>query len=172
MTDHTNTTSGKEMASETIAGDLLRGLLTELRFMPDIWQKLSEKEQTQIVERCRERVTKNVRDAVKLIASAGRVCVTGDLKKVSMSDKVEAVFALPMRDPSLAELCEARGKACLIVVASADEHMGGVDAPMADPDQRELPDIDAAGSIIEQARRRSKDAGNKGTDEGEPQGGK
>lgn len=167
-----NTTDAKEMASETIAGDLLRMVLGELRLMPDIWHKLSEKEQTKIIERCRERVMKNVREAVKLVASAGRVCVTGDLKKVSMSDKVEAVFALPMRDPSLAELCEARGKACLIVVASADEHMGGVDTAVADPDQRELPDIGAAGSIIEQARRRSKDAGNKGAEGSEPEGSK
>ncbi|SPK73692.1 conserved protein of unknown function [Cupriavidus taiwanensis] len=148
-----------EMTSETVAGDLLKGILQELRLLPDIWPKLSEDEQQAIIDRCRERVTRNVREAVKLIASAGRVTVVGDLKKVSLADKVEAVFALPMRDPALADLCEARGKACLIVVANSGEHMGGVDDVLVDPRQMQLPNVGPdtdAGSIIEQARRRSK----------------
>jgi hypothetical protein len=147
----------QEITSDNMAGDLLGGVMAEIRLLPDIWQKLSEHEQGAIIDRLKERITRNVRQAVKHVASAGRVCVVGDLKKVTMSDKCEAVFTLPVRDPQLPDLCEARGKACLIVIASSDEHMGGLDDVTADPRQMDL--TDGAESIIKQAQRRARDAG-------------
>lgn len=145
------------MTSETIAGDLIGMLVGELRLLPDIWPKIGPDEQDDIIERVRKRVTDNVRKAVELIASNGRITVAGDLKKVTFADKVEAVFSLSKNDPSALELCHAQGLPCLIVVASAGEHMGGAGELAA---ERQL-SIDMAGSddaadaIIKQAQRRA-----------------
>ncbi|MFG7180715.1 hypothetical protein ACGYQ5_14400 [Burkholderia pseudomallei] len=146
--------------TETIAGDLLAALLQEFRLLPDIWVKVGFDEQQEIVERVRKRVTENVREAVRLIASGDRMTVAAELKKVTFADKVEAVFSLGKRDPTAMELCHAQGQACLIVVADAQQHMGGTDAPQKDLRQRDMFDGTEKGSdansLIEQVRRRTK----------------
>ncbi|KVN95007.1 hypothetical protein WK59_10180 [Burkholderia ubonensis] len=142
--------------SETIAGDLIAALLQEFRLLPDIWVKVGSDEQDEIVERVRKRVTDNVRNAVHLIASGDRMTVAAELKKVTFADKVEAVFSLAKRDPAAMDLCHAQGLACLIVVADAQQFMGGADAPQKDLRQKDMFDgNDAADSLIEQVRRRS-----------------
>lgn len=158
--------STQEMTTETIAGDLIGALVSELKLLPDIWPKIGPDEQDDIIERVRKRVTDNVRTAVKLIASAGRITVAGDLKKVTFADKVEAVFSLSKNDPSALELCHAQGLACLIVVASAGLHMGGAGEEAAER-QLALPgtegNTDDANAILEQVKRRlGKQAGKEG----------
>lgn len=146
--------------AETIAGDLLAALLQEFRLLPDIWVKVGFDEQQEIIERIRKRVTDNVREAVRLIASGDRMTVAAELKKVTFADKVEAVFSLAKRDPQAMELCHAQGMACLIVVADAGQHMGGNDAPQKDLRQKDMFDGTEKGSdansLIEQVRRRTK----------------
>ncbi|AXF04769.1 hypothetical protein [Paraburkholderia hospita] len=153
------TNEGIAMASETLAGDLLGALTRELKVMPDIWPKLSEQEQNEIIERLRMRVADNVRQAVKLIASEKRVTVVADLKKIVFGEKVEAVLAISDRDPARLDLADARGQMCLIVVADSQAHMGGLDDVKGEPDQPDLPGVDGDGAgkqIIEQISRRSK----------------
>lgn len=144
-----------DMASETVAGDLLGALVKELKVLPDIWAKLPELEQNEIIDRLRKQVGDITRQAVRLIASEKRTTVAADLKKVVFGDHIEAVFTIAARDPSRLELADSRGQACLIVVTDAAAHMGGMDNIKADPDQRDLPLSDGA-AIVEQVRRRSK----------------
>lgn len=147
------------MTTETVAGDLLAMLVQELRLLPDIWPKIAEWEQNEIIDRVRKRVSDNVRTAVTLIASEGRVTVAADLQKVVFGKDIQAVFNIGNRDPGRLDLAESRGKACLIVVADAAQHMGGVDEVTAMPDQPDLGGMGAAGQVIEQASRRSKKKG-------------
>lgn len=147
---------GVIMASETIASDLIGMLVGELKLLPDIWPKIGPDEQDEIIGRVRDRVTDNVRRAVSLIASEGRISVVGDLKKVTFGDKVDAVFSLTKHDPAVRDLCEAQGQACIIVVATAGAHMRDADALAAER-QTSIPGLsgdDEASSIIEQVRRR------------------
>lgn len=145
--------------TETIAGDLLAMLLQEFRLLPDIWIKVGFDEQQEIIDRIRKRVTDNVREAVRLIASGDRMTVAAELKKVTFADKVEAVFSLAKRDPAAMDLCHAQGLACLIVVSDAGQHMGGTDAPQKDLRQKDMFDGSEKGSdanaLIEQVRRRA-----------------
>jgi hypothetical protein len=146
-----------EMTSKTVAGDLISALVSELKLLPDIWPRIGPDEQESIIERVRKRVADNVRKAVHLIASEGRITVVGDLKKVTFGDKVEAVFSLSKNDPRTSELTHAQGQACVIVVASASSHMGGVNEEQAER-QRTIPGLDgddAASAIIQQAKRRA-----------------
>lgn len=148
------------MTVETVAGDLIGALVAELKLMPDIWPKIGPDEQDDIIERLRARVLDNVRVAVNLIASEGRITVVGDLKKVTFSDKVEAVFTLGKNDPAVRELTTAQGQACIIVVAAASNHMQGANDLHAERQTTLITeDDDAANQIIEQARRRSLDNG-------------
>jgi hypothetical protein len=144
-------------ASETIAGDLLSALVQEFRLLPDIWAKLGKDEQHEIIDRIRKRVSENVREAVRLIASGERMTIAAELRKVTFADKAEAVFAISKRDPAAMELCHVQGLTCLIVMADAQQHMGGIDAEHKDIRQGDMFDGQAsdANSLIEQVRRRT-----------------
>lgn len=146
-----------DMTAETISADLINMLVGELKLLPDIWPKIGPDEQDDIIERVRKRVLDNTRRAVELIASAGRITVAGDLKKVTFSDKVQAVFDLSKNDPAALELCHAQGQLCLIVVANASAHMAGAGDEAAERQLGLHLDVDGHGEanqILDQVRRR------------------
>lgn len=130
------TTSTKEMTVNTIGADLLQALLTEIKLLPDVWQKLSQKKQDDVIDRLRNRVAHNVATAVHMIASDGRTVVTGDLDQITIKDGVKAVVKFSQAAPNLHELYEASGKAVLVVVANPADHMGDMESVKGESDQR------------------------------------
>jgi ribosome modulation factor len=128
----------RAMTAETVGKDLLSALVTELKLLPDVWVKLSKAKQDDIIDRLRDRITSNVGMAVHTLASAGRTVVSGDLDQITIKDGVKAVIKFGANAPSLHELYEASGKAVLVVVASADDHTGGMDEVEGEVDQRGL----------------------------------
>lgn len=138
MTTSNETPSTKEMTVETIGRDLLQALVTEIKLLPDVWQKLSETKQNDVIDRLRNRVAHNVVTAVHMIASDGRTVVQGDLDQITIKDGVKAVVKFSSAAPNLHELYEASGKAVLVVVASADDHLDGIDEVKGESDQRAM----------------------------------
>ncbi|CAN0620477.1 protein of unknown function [Burkholderia multivorans] len=126
------------MTAGTIGRDLLSALVLELKMLPDIWVKISEKKQDDVIDRLRKRVENAVKMAVHLIASDGRIVVQGDLDQITIKDGVKAVVKFSSAAPNLHELYEASGKAILLVVANPAEHTGGMDEIRGESDQRGL----------------------------------
>ncbi|MBJ9731094.1 DNA translocase FtsK [Burkholderia cenocepacia] len=125
-----------QMTADSIGKDLLSALVTEMKLMPDIWVKLSEKKQNDVIDRLRARVEHNVKMATHLIASDGRIVVQGDLDQITIKDGVKAVVKFGGSQPNLHELYEASGKTVLVVVANPGEHTGGMDEIRGESDQR------------------------------------
>ncbi|MCW3543071.1 DNA translocase FtsK [Burkholderia cenocepacia] len=125
-----------QMTADSIGKDLLSALVTEMKLMPDIWVKLSEKKQNDVIDRLRARVEHNVKMATHLIASDGRIVVQGDLDQITIKDGVKAVVKFGGSQPNLHELYEASGKTVLVVVANPSEHTGGMDEIRGESDQR------------------------------------
>lgn len=128
----------RAMTADSVGKDLLSALVTELKLLPDVWPKLSEKKQNDIIERLRARVQSNIAMAVHTLASAGRTVVAGDLDQITIKDGVKAVIKFSAAAPSLHELYDAQGKAVLVVVASAGDHTSGMDDVTGESDQRGL----------------------------------
>jgi hypothetical protein len=124
------------MTAATVGKDLLSALVLELKMLPDVWVKLPETKQNDIIDRLRKRVENGVKMAVHLIASDGRMVVVGDLDKITIKDGAQAVIKIGKSAPSLHELYDAQGKAVLIVVSDAGEHTGGMDEVRGESDQR------------------------------------
>ncbi|WP_343726654.1 DNA translocase FtsK [Burkholderia seminalis] len=124
------------MTAESIGKDLLSALVTEIKLLPDLWVKLSEKKQNDVIDRLRARVEHNVKMATHLIASDGRIVVQGDLDQITIKDGVKAVVKFGGSQPNLHELYEASGKTVLVVVANPGEHTGGMDEIRGESDQR------------------------------------
>ena len=91
-----------------------------------------------MIDRLRARVQSNIAMAVHTLASSGRTVVAGDLDQITIKDGVKAVIKFSAAAPSLHELYDAQSKAVLVVVASAEDHTGGMDEVRGETDQRAM----------------------------------
>ncbi|AOJ88306.1 cell division protein FtsK [Burkholderia sp. MSMB0856] len=126
------------MTAGTIGRDLLSAVALEMKMLPDVWVKLSEKKQNDVIDRLRKRVDNLVKMAVHLIASDGRIVVQGDLDQITIKDGVKAVVKFGGTAPNLHELYDASGKSVLVVVANPADHTGGMEEVRGESDQRGL----------------------------------
>lgn len=127
-----------QLASETLGRDLLQVLLQEVRALPDVWPKLTEKKQAAVIERLRNVIERATTHSVKLIAAGGNPTISGILESVAIKEGIKATFKVSQFDPMRHELIDSQGKVCLLVVANAADHLGGMDEVKPDPDQGEL----------------------------------
>lgn len=127
-----------ELARETMLGDLMSLVIEELKAAPDVWQKLSEHRQDAVIGRVHQRVGDAVRQAVELIASNGRTAIPATLEQVTVKDGIKGVVTVSRTDSSRHYLCDAVGRAVMIVVADPSEFAGGAGDVKPDPDQPPL----------------------------------
>lgn len=126
------------MTATTIGRDILAALVQEIRLLPDVWTKVPQAKQDDIITRLRNRVDVNVKMAVHLIASNGRTVVAGDLEQITIKDGAKAVIKIGRGAESLHELYEAQGQQVLVVVSGAHEHTDGMDKIRGEADQRAM----------------------------------
>lgn len=129
-----------ELASETMKGDLLAALLDEFKAARDVWPKLSQIDQDNIIGRFDRRIGTAIVDAVKMIAADGRDTITAVLEQATVKDGIKAVLTLPRTDKQRHDLLDAVGKPVLLVVVDVAQYGGG-ERPRPDPDQPPLPGV-------------------------------
>lgn len=125
------------MTAATMGKDLLGFLVQEFKAMPDVWQKLPEHKQNEVIERALRRVETVVGQAVHLLMSNGRTAVVADLEGIAIKDEIKATLKISKSNSheSRNELFENVSQACLIVIANPKEFMGGMDQVKGDADQ-------------------------------------
>lgn len=128
----------RTMTAETVGRDLLQAIVLELKMLPKPWPELPKAKQDDIIDRLRGRVETNVKMAVHLLASQGRIVVAGDLDQITIKDGVKAVIKFGAGAANLHELYDVAGKAVLVVVANAADHTGGMGDVTGESDQRGL----------------------------------
>lgn len=126
------------MTAATIGSDLLQALVQEIKLLPDVRPKLSQKKQDDVIERLRKRVITNVQMATHLIASDGRICVQAELEQITVKDGIKGVIIMSKNDPHRHLIMDAQGKTVLLAVADAEDHMGEIAAVRGEPDQRAM----------------------------------
>lgn len=139
-----------EMTAETMLGDLVRILVDEFKGAPDVWQKMSEDGRDDLIKRVTSQVGDAVREAVQFIAADGREVITAELEQITAKDGIKAVCTLAKHDPNRHALLDSVGKAVLIVVADANQFLGG-EIPAADPNQLPLDTPVADGGMAKAA---------------------
>lgn len=78
-----------QMASETLGRDLLQGCLQEVRNLPEVWPKLSEHRQADVIERLTARISSSVKMAVRILAADNRPTIDGILESVAVKDGIK-----------------------------------------------------------------------------------
>lgn len=137
-----NDESGVEIAEETMLGDLMKVALDEIKAAPDVWEKLSEKQQDDVIYRVEMRCRKAVRTAADLINSNGRTHVRAKVDYVKFKDG-EAVAVFKGFGLGFHTIAEARDAVLIIL----PEELPSMEAPHGhahDDKQADLPLQDAA----------------------------
>jgi hypothetical protein len=124
------------LVADTMLGQMVKFVIDEIRAAPDVWPKLGEESQDQVIQRVQARSALIIRQAVHLIASEGREVISGDLEQITAKDEIKAVLKLARHDPKRHALLDAVGRRVLIVVVESEQYMGGT---MPAPDSNQLP---------------------------------
>lgn len=137
----TTESAAVSIAKDTMYGDLCNLVVDELKAAPDVWQKLPEDQQTDVICRVRDRVRAAIEQAVRAIAADGRETITADLESILAKDGIKAVLQLSKSDPKRHSLLDSVGRPVLVVIAGAEAFFGG-DGPKAEATQLPLEGVD------------------------------
>lgn len=125
-----------ELIAETLLGELLKATVEEIKAAPDVWQKLSERAQQDVIDRMTAKLATLLQRAVELIASDARPTIVADVESVTFKDGIKAVVTCSKANPARHELADAAGCTVLLVIADAGAYLGGTEVVQADPDQQ------------------------------------
>lgn len=127
-----------EIAKSTMAGDLIAATIDELKAAPNVWQKMSEQQQIEVIERVTSRVQHNISQAVAIMASEARPVIRAKLAQVAVKDELKAVVLVSKHHPHRHEFIDSSGQEILVVLLNTEQFFGGVGEIKAQPDQPEL----------------------------------
>lgn len=136
-----NAQAAIDLSVSTLGKDLMALVLQEIKALPNVWQKLSEHQQNEVIDRVRDCVDYATKRTVTLIASQGCQKVVGDLDKITIAaGKKQAVITLARdnENDAVHELYDSEGDVVMIVLASPDAFTGGMGEIRGEPDQREM----------------------------------
>ncbi len=127
-----------EIAKETMLGDLMKVVIDEIQAMPEVWQRLSEFSQEQVINRVQARCESLARKAINIIASENHKRAVAKVEKVEFKDGCKATI-IPLASLGMRhELADAAGSHVLIVFPGDDYLENLATAPKAQPDQPPL----------------------------------
>jgi len=141
-TEETEVNTVATIAADTMLGDLMACLIDEFKAAPNVWQKMPEEQQQDLIYRAQQRVQENIRVAVEIIASANRPTIVATVESVTVKEAIKAVVTLPKSDAQRHNLFDAAGQTVLLIVAGASEFYGGTDQVVPDPNQPALNGFD------------------------------
>lgn len=120
-----------------VANTLLGTVLREIKLLERPWVSLTAKQQQDVIDRLGACVDEQVRQAVRLIATAKYPRIAADVEQVTIKDGLKITLVASKFDAARHELVDAQGKSALIVLADPREFMQGQRAK-AEADQKPL----------------------------------
>ena len=127
------------ITEDMMLGEMLQIVIDEIKAAPDVWQKMSQDQQDDMIDRCKRRLTGVVEQAVTHIVAAGRPVITADVESVTFKDGIKAVLKVSQSNPLRHELADATGLQVLVVVTDIKQFSGGTEGVKSDDDQPGLP---------------------------------
>jgi len=123
---------------EEMAGKLVARFVEEMKAMPDVWQKLSEAQQEEVLSRTRMFAEDWTIQMVEVTVADERPQLHAILDQVVVKDGIKAVLTMPKQSEDRHELMDAQGKDVLIVIIDSKAYTGGTGKVKAEKDQKDL----------------------------------
>lgn len=123
----------------TSAGEtLLQALVNEIRQLPKPWEQTPEREQEVVIDRLRRAVESQVRALVGAIAGGNYPRIAATLESVTIKGDVKAVLKVGKGQSETLALADATGTQAMIVLASPQAYLDGIERVKADADQVDM----------------------------------
>ena len=151
MNAHVETAADERIneAQHKLGSVLLQSLLLEIRALPDCWQKMSEDQQAESLDRLCGAVDAAVTAAVVTLAAGEMATIRAEVESVTFKDGVKAVFTVQKDSPYRHDLADAQGNNVLIVLEDIKSYTASARDVKPDPDQRSLKDLDSGMPALE-----------------------
>ena len=138
----TTETEVRAMLVECLHGEIRDAILDEIKCAPDVWQKLPQAGQEQVIERVDRRVMGVLSMACDVLIGHEVPVARGHLEQVTVKDGIKAVVTLSRTSPDRYAIIDAVGAEVRVAVADPRVFTGTPGTVTSDPDQREIPDVE------------------------------
>lgn len=129
------------MAAEFMGKSMLDLILQELKAAPDVWQKMSQKQQDDVIGRARNSIQYAVAGAVNTITTQNQTSIGAVVDGIAKKDKIKLTLLVPHSNDSesLMNLYQLNSGATVrVLLGNAEPYIGGMELVVSEPDQREL----------------------------------
>lgn len=126
------------IASETLGRDLLKGLLDEVRTLPDAWAKLNEVQQTQCIDRLKNVIRDSTGEVIRILLRGDTAAVVADLNKIVIANGIQAIMTIDKSSSQRHMLMDAVGRRLVVVIDDSDRWLSRMDEIKAKANQYEL----------------------------------
>lgn len=133
-----------QIASETMLGDLMALVTDEIKALPDLWQRMAESKQEEVIYRVRRRIESAIDRTISILAAGERPAMRATVESVTFKDGVKAVLKLSPGAGGRHELADSTGDEVLVTILDSAAYKGDDTAPAPDSDQPRLNLEDAA----------------------------
>lgn len=130
--------ASESLTAKTLKTDLMAITLDELKNAQDVWEKLGQQEQDDILQRLDRRVTDATRQAIELFATSGIARVKATMESIAIKDGIKAVLSLSRFDAQRHEVVDAQGQTVYIVLANPEQFTDAPHEHASDADQQAL----------------------------------
>lgn len=125
----------EELAAEHLGKSMLEKCLEEMKAMPHVWQKMTEAQQREVLERLRATITTTVGVAIHTLRSAGAEFVPVHVDQLTA--KKDMKLTLSVTDKKH-HILEHVNKGAILILEDPDLYLKKMEEVTADPDQPEL----------------------------------
>lgn len=116
-------------------GSLTKAFIEEIQNAPTSWQKMSEADQREVIERCKKRAAKHITKVANAILNRGFAHCEAFVDTVTHKDGCKATLKTTDEEGGL-ELARRQGENVLVVFTDEAEYIEGAENfPTASPDQ-------------------------------------
>ncbi len=129
------------LAADNMGKAILELVLQELRAAPDMWSRMSQKQQNETIDRARQSVQWAIAGAVNTITTQDQVSLGAVVDSLTIKDKIKLVLQVSRcnETETLNDLYQlGSGANVRVLLSNAEPYIGGMDLVVAEPDQREL----------------------------------
>ena len=128
------------LAAEELFADWRDTLLDEVKAMPEVWQKLGQQQQDELIERVDLRGKGSVKRAARAFAAHSFAVVAGELEGIHIKKgKARATVAIASVTEGVLDLADMTDEQVLIVLVDERQFMVASGHVKSDPDQADLP---------------------------------
>jgi hypothetical protein len=126
------------IAATTLLGDLMAFVTDEVKAMPDVWQKLPERDQRFYLDRCETRLEKAVERCVNIISCGDFIHVQAQLHKMTIEKGVDITLKGQLSEDLHALQDHMKEYVRIVLPQPAQFTEDRSTEPQADPDQADM----------------------------------